>query len=174
MCLSLLQVFPSRHEYPKGFSGTGRGRSKMASSTRWPHIKCDLGLVGLIQLLVSCAPRPYYRGVDIARSRTCAKASRHGKTSFVRQRPSSIKKDTPAQHFPISCEPLVWKKAGFTGTLRAKKSLRETPSTTLGKLQWMRASKEQRRSRIPLIVSNKSCGTFATGAPGWCREAARC
>jgi TetR/AcrR family transcriptional repressor of nem operon len=27
--------------------------------------------------------------------------------------------------------------------------------------------------RIPLIVSNKSCGTFATDAPGWCREAAR-
>jgi len=32
------------------------------------------------------------------------KASRLGKRSFVRQRQSSIKKDTPAQHFPISCE----------------------------------------------------------------------
>src|SRR5580700_4123376 len=174
MCLSLLQVFPNRHEYPKGFRGAGRGRSKMASYAHRPHIKCDLGPVGLIQALVSCGQRPYYREVELVRSRTCAKASRHGKTSFVRQRQSSIKKDTTALHFPISCESLVWKKAGFTGTLRAKKSLRETPLTTLGKLHWMRASKEQRRSRIPLIVSNKSCGTFATGAPGWCREAARC
>src|ERR1700758_1306050 len=105
---------------------------------------------------------------------TCAKARRPGKRSFVRQRQSSIKKDTTALHSPISCEPLVSKKEGFTGTLRAKKSLRESPSTTLGKLQWMRASKEQRRSRIPLIVSNKSCGTFATGVQDWCREAARC
>src|SRR6266851_4008967 len=88
-----------------------------------------------------------------ARRRTCAKASRLGKRSFVRQRQSSIKKDTTALHFPISCEPPVWKKAGFTGTLRAKKSLQETPSTTPGKLQWTRASKEQRRSRIPLIAS---------------------
>src|SRR5258708_23317297 len=107
-------------------------------------------------------------------SRTCAKANRHGRTSFVRQHQSSIKKDTTALHFPISCEPLVWKKAGFTDTLRARRSLRETPSTTPGKLQWMRASKEQRRSRIPLIVSNKSCGTFATDVQDWCREAARC
>jgi hypothetical protein len=30
-------------------SGTGRGRSKMAKSSHWPHIKCDLGPVGLIQ-----------------------------------------------------------------------------------------------------------------------------
>src|SRR6266851_1160731 len=173
MCLSLLQVFPSRRECPKGVSGTG-GRSKMANFARWPHIKCDLGPVGLIQLLESCGQRPYYRGVDIARSRTCAKASRLGKRSFVRRRQSSIKKDTTAPPSPISCEPLVSKKGGFTGTLRAKKSLRETPSTMLGKLQWMRASKEQRRSRIPSIVSNKSCGTFATDAQGWCREAARC
>src|ERR1700731_3698853 len=98
--------------------------------------------------------------------------TRQDKTSFVRQRQSSIKKDTTALHFPISCELRVSKKAGFTGTLRAKKSLPETPSTTLGKLRWMRASKEKRRSRIPLIVSNKSCGIFATGAPGWCREVA--
>src|SRR6266852_8404206 len=172
MCLSLLQVFPSRRECPKGVSGTG-GRSKMANFARWPHIKCDLGPVGLIQLLVSCGQRPYYREVELARSRTCAKASRLGKRSFVRQRQSSIKKDTTALHSPTSCARRGSKKAGFTGTLRAKKSLRETPSTTLGKLQWMRASKEQTRSRIPLIVSNKSCGTFATGAPGWCREAAR-
>src|SRR4029077_6042285 len=101
--------------------------------------------------------------IQVTRNTTCVKASKRGKKSFVRQRQSSIKKDTTALHFPISCEPLVWKKAGFTGTLRAKKSLRETPSTTPGKLQWARASKEQRRSRIPLIVSNKSCGTFATG-----------
>src|SRR6266852_9664597 len=173
MCLSLLQVFPSRRECPKGVSGTG-GRSKMANFARWPHIKCDLGPVGLIQLLVSCGQRPYYRGVGISRSVTCVKASRLGKRSFVRQRQSSIKKDTTALHFPISCEPPVWKKAGFTGTLRAMKSLRETPSTTPGKLQWTRASKEQRRSRIPLIASNKSCGTFATGVKGWCPEAAPC
>src|SRR5216684_1725465 len=173
MCLSLIQVFTSRSECPKGVSGTG-GRSKMANFARWTHIKCDLGQVSLIQLLESCGQRPYYRRLGITRSRTCAKASRLGKRSFVRQRQSSIKKDTTALHFPISCEPLVWKKAGFTGTLRAKKSLRETPSTTLGKLQWMHASKEQRRSRIPLIVSNKSCGTFATDVQDWCREAARC
>ena len=30
------------------------------------------------------------------------------------------------------------------------------------------------RSRIPLTVSNKSCGTFGTGALGLCQEAARC
>src|SRR5438132_3559162 len=146
----------------------------MANSSHWPHIKCDLGPVGLIQVVVWCGQRLYYREVDIARSRTCAKASRHGKTSFVRQRQSSIKKDTPALRFPISCEPLVSKKAGSTGTLRAKKSLRETRSTTHGKLHWMRALKEQRRSRIPLIVSNKSCGTFATDVQDWSREAARC
>src|SRR6266446_812932 len=174
MCLSLLQVFPCRPEYPSGVLAKPGAGAKIANSANWPHIKCDLGPVGLIQLLVWCGHRPYYRGVDIARSRTCAKASRHGKTSFVRQRQSSIKKDTMARHFPISCEPLVSKKAGFTGTSRAKKSLRETPSTTLGKLQWMRASKEQRRFRIPLIVSNKSCGTFATDVQGWYREAARC
>src|SRR5258708_17663174 len=107
-------------------------------------------------------------------SRKCVKASKRGKKSFVRRPQSSIKKDMTALRFPISCEPLVCKKVGFTGTLKAKKSLRETPSTTLGKLQWMPASKEQRRSRIPLIVSNKSCGTFATGVPDWCRVAARC
>src|ERR1700730_10975636 len=174
MCLSPLQVFPSCREYPKGLAEPWRRGSPMANSAHWPHIKCDPGPVGLIQPLVSCGQRPYYREVEIARSRTCAKASRLGKRSFVRPRQSSIKKDTAALHFPTLCEPPVWEKAGFTGTLRAKKSLRETPSTTLGKLQWMHASKEQRRSRIPLIVSNKSGGTFATGAPGWCREAARC
>jgi len=36
----------------KGVSGTERGRSKMANSVHWPHIKCDLGPVGLIQLPV--------------------------------------------------------------------------------------------------------------------------
>jgi len=46
MCLSLVQVFPSRRECPKGVSGTG-GRSKLANVARWPHIKCDLGPVGL-------------------------------------------------------------------------------------------------------------------------------
>src|SRR5207248_11525790 len=111
---------------------------------------------------------------QVRRNTACAKASRLGKRSFVRQHQASIKKDSTALHFPISCEPLVWKKAGFTDTLRAKKSLRETRSTTHGKLHWMRASKEQRRSRIPLIVSNKSCGTFATDVQDWCREAARC
>src|SRR5713101_1388485 len=99
---------------PRGLAEPGGGGSKMAKSAHCPHIKCDLGPVGLIQPLVSCGQRPYYRGVDIARSRTCAKASRHGKTSFVRQRQSSIKKDTTARHFPISCELRVWKRAGFT------------------------------------------------------------
>src|ERR1700688_4415965 len=157
-----------------GATETRRGHLKTSSSSKWLHIKCDLGPVGLIQLFVLCSQRPYYRGVGTVRSRTCVKASRLGRKSSVRRRRSSIKKDTTALHFPISCEPLVWKKAGFTGTLRAKKSLRQTPSTTPGKSQWMRASKEQRGSRIPLIVSNKSCGTFATDVQGWCREAARC
>jgi hypothetical protein len=58
MCLSLLQVFTSRREYPKGISGIGRGRSKMANSAHRPYIKCDLGPVGLIQLVVSCGERP--------------------------------------------------------------------------------------------------------------------
>src|SRR6266481_8279501 len=174
MYLSLLQPFPSRREYPRGLTEPGGGSSKTAKSARCPLIKCDQGPVGLIQVLVSCGQRPYHREVEIARSRTCAKASRLGKRSFVRPRQSSIKKDTTALHFPTSCEPLVWEKAGFTGTLRAKKSLRETPSTTPGKLQWARASKEQRRSRIPLIVSNKSCGTFAIDVQDWCRGAARC
>ena len=37
-----------------------------------------------------------------------------------------------------------------------------------GELQWARASKEQRRSRIPLIFSNKSRGTFAADVQDWC------
>src|SRR5690348_3036349 len=113
MCSSVLQVFPSRREYPKGVSGTGRGRSKMAKSSHRPHIKCDLGPVGLIQTVVSFGQRPYYREVEIVRSRTCAKASRQGKTLFVRRRQSSIKKDMRALRFPISCEPLVLKRVGF-------------------------------------------------------------
>src|SRR5207302_5372068 len=101
---------------------------------------------------------------------TCEKARRRGGKSFAERPQSSIEKGIAAPPSPISCERRGWRKAGSTGTLRAKKSLQETPSTTPGKLQWMRASKEQRRYRIPLIVSNKSCGTFATGAPVWCRE----
>src|SRR5216684_1759022 len=174
MCLSHLQVFTSRREYPTGCQ-RNRARAvhngeflslaayQMRPGTGRSHPNSRI-VRSAIVLSRSCH----------ARRRTCAKASRLGKRSFVRQRQSSIKKDTTALHFPISCEPLVWKKEGFTGTLRAKKSLRETPSTTLGKLQWMHASKEQRRSRIPLIVSNKSCGTFATDVQDWCREAARC
>ena len=48
MCLSLLQVFTSRREYSKGVAEP-RGRSKMVNSYQWPHIKCVLGPVGLIQ-----------------------------------------------------------------------------------------------------------------------------
>jgi hypothetical protein len=29
------------------------------SSSKWPHIKCDLGPVGLIEPLVSCGYQPY-------------------------------------------------------------------------------------------------------------------
>src|SRR5580704_690283 len=117
----------------------------MATSAHRPHIKCDPGLVGLIEPFVSCG-----------------------------QRQSLIKKDTTALHFPISCERPDWKRVESTAILRARKSLRETPSTTPGKLQWMRASTEQKRSRIRLIVSNRSSETFATGVQGWYREAARC
>jgi TetR/AcrR family transcriptional regulator, transcriptional repressor for nem operon len=39
-----------------------------------------------------------------------------------------------ALRFPISCKRLVWKKAGFTDTSRAKKSLRATPSIMLWKV----------------------------------------
>ena len=95
----------------------------MANSARWPHIKCDLGPVGLIQLLVSCGQRPYYRGVDIARSRTCAKASKRGKRSFVRQRQSSIKKDTTALRFPISCERPGLEKGGIYRHFESKEEL---------------------------------------------------
>src|SRR5437870_13062847 len=114
---------------PRSVSGTAGGRFKMANSCHWPHIKCELGPVGLIQLVVWCGQRSYYREVDIARRRTCAKASRLGKRAFVKQHQSSIKKDWTALHFPISCKPLLWNKAGLTDTLRAKKSLRESRST---------------------------------------------
>src|SRR5882762_8971781 len=117
MCLSLLQVFPSCREYPKGLSGTWPRGSTIANSAHGPYIKCGLGPVGLIQILVSCGQRPYYREFDIVRSRTCAKASRLGKRSFVSQRQSSIKRATTALHFLISCARRASRKAGFTGTL---------------------------------------------------------
>src|SRR6266436_9707452 len=65
-------------------------------------------------------------------------------------------------------------KGGIYRHFASKQELAGDASTTPGKLQWTRASKEQRRSRIPLIVSNKSCGTFAIDVQDWCREAARC
>src|SRR5258708_24194719 len=128
----------------------------MGNPSHWVHIKCDLGPVGLIQGLVLYGQRPYYRRLGIARSRTCAKASRRGKRSFVRQRQSSIKKDTTAPPSPISCERRDWRRPESTAILTASRSLRLTPSTTLGKSQCTRASKVQRRSRIPLTASNKS------------------
>jgi TetR/AcrR family transcriptional repressor of nem operon len=45
----------------------------VADSSRWLHIKCDLGPVGLIQRLVSCGQRPYYRGVDISEEQNVRK-----------------------------------------------------------------------------------------------------
>jgi hypothetical protein len=65
-------------------------------------------------------------------------------------------------------------KGGIYRHLGASKSLRQTPSTTLGKSQGIRASKAQSRFRIRLTASNKWCGTLGNGEQGWCREAARC
>ena len=42
------------------------------------------------------------------------------------------------------------KKGESTGTLKASKSLREKPSSTLGRLPWMRVLKEPRRFRMRL------------------------
>src|SRR3984957_15247277 len=42
------------------------------------------------------------------------------------------------------------------------------------KIEMDRLLEAKSRFRIQFTASNKSCGTFGTGAPGWCREAARC
>src|SRR6202044_3514737 len=67
----LLQVFPSRREYPKGFIEIGAGLKWLSPLTG--RIECDPGPVGLIPALVSCGRRPYYRGVGPARSRNMRK-----------------------------------------------------------------------------------------------------
>src|SRR5258708_29939196 len=94
--------------------------------------KCIPGPLGLIQL--ACGARSagrrslnqLHEGVA-----ACAKARRRVRKSFAKRPQSSIGKGIAPPPSPISCEPLVWKKAGFTGTLRAKKNLLEMPSTTL-------------------------------------------
>src|SRR5262245_19606574 len=91
-------------------------------------------------------------GANSVKEAPCAKASKPGRKSFVRQHRSLIKKDTTALLYPISCERPGWRKAGSTVTLRANRSSRAMPSTTLGKSLWRRASKEQRRSRIRLTA----------------------
>ena len=65
-------------------------------------------------------------------------------------------------------------KGGIYGHFGSQQGLAGAPSITLGKSQWIRASKAQSRLRIRLTASIKSCGTFETVAPGWRQEAARC
>ena len=84
MCLSHLQVFKGHRKPTDGVTEARRGRFKVGISSHWCTFECDLGPLGLIETLVSWGQRPYYRGVDIARGRTCVKASRRGKRSFVR------------------------------------------------------------------------------------------
>src|SRR5580692_3994628 len=81
-----------------------------------------------------------YRGV-----RPCARASRLGRKSFVGQLLSSTRKGITARPSQISCARPASKKGESTGTLKASKSLREKPSSTLGRLPWMRVLKEPRR-----------------------------
>jgi hypothetical protein len=66
-------------------------------------------------------------------------------------------------HFPISYEPLVWKKAGFTDTLRVKKWLAQDAFDHAWKVA-MDARFEIRNTvdRLKQIVRN-----FRDGAPDW-------
>jgi len=65
-------------------------------------------------------------------------------------------------------------KGGIHRHFGSKQELAGDAFDHAGKIAMDRASKAQSRFRIPLTASNKSCGTFETGAPGWRREAARC
>src|SRR5262250_3493558 len=130
-----------RHD--RGFKG-GRDRRSVAVAfiATWDRLVSSELIVGDHQ----STP------IQVTRNTTCAKASKPGRKSFVKQHRSLIKKDTTALHYPISCERPGWRKAGSTVTLRANRSSRAMPSTTLGKSRWRRASEEQRRFRIRLTA----------------------
>src|ERR1700677_751611 len=101
--LSLRKAFKGGRKRTEGVTEARRGHLKMGSFFTRPHLmRPGTGRSHPTTCVVRSNDHMITELV-LQRSRMWAKASKRGKKSFVGQLRSSIKKDTTALRFPISC-----------------------------------------------------------------------